>query len=226
VNYLHDECLGGLQQFGESQIVIAERMIVLVYVLAKDGVYAWISLDDQAAPAARLLRWDRPLPLVDLLVLTLPAGILPSAPIHAALPPDRSSRLLGLVNNKLYCLVGLLGSKPSEKLIVIRPFPCHLAVVCNAPTLGSQGARGLLLLARIGEGIFGSRRAGGNIEVWHCEGIRKRFVYLPPPKRSPPPPTPVKSTVHGTHYLHLFTLYLRVIYSLIRLLILYSKYNL
>jgi hypothetical protein len=191
-------------------------MIVLVYVLAKDGVYAQISLDDQAALAACLLRWDHPLPLVDLLVLTLPAGILPSAPIHVALPPDRSSRLLGLVNNKLYCLVGLLGSKPSEKLIVIHPFPCHpplLAVVCNAPALGSRGARGLLLLARIGEGIFGSRRAGGNIKVWHCEGIRKRFVYLPPPKHSPPSHTCQINSTRDALFTFIYALFTRYLFT-------------
>jgi hypothetical protein len=54
-NHLHDKCLGCVQQFGESQIVVTEQMIVLIYILAKDGLYAWISLDCQAALAAHLL---------------------------------------------------------------------------------------------------------------------------------------------------------------------------
>ena len=89
-HHLHDECLGALRQFGKSQIVIAEHMIMLIYVLAKHGLHARISLDCQAALAARLLQWDHPLPLVNLLVHALPSRVFPSAPIHAALLPDRS----------------------------------------------------------------------------------------------------------------------------------------
>ena len=145
-------------------------MIVLIFILPEDSLHTRVSLDCQLAPAARLLRWDRPFPLIDLLVLALPAGVLPPAPIHAVLPPDRTVRLLGLAYNKLNCLFSLLGSEPSEELIVIRPFPRHpflLTVVCNAPALGSWGARCLPLLAEFGEDVFGSWSAGGNIEGRH-----------------------------------------------------------
>ena len=73
VNHIHNYIPNLPQQSGESQIVIAERVIVLVLVLAENSFGFWVSLKCQGAWTAGLLRWDLPFPSMLVLVILLPA---------------------------------------------------------------------------------------------------------------------------------------------------------
>jgi hypothetical protein len=85
-NQVHNQLLGRVRQSGKSEIVVSNGVIMLLVILPENFVGVRIQFDSEMAPAARLLRWDRPFPLGGPLAIPLPTGVFSCTPIHAPLP--------------------------------------------------------------------------------------------------------------------------------------------
>lgn len=62
VNQICNKVLSCVRQSGEVEILIANHMIVLLFILPENLVSVWIQFDGEVASALSLLRWDHPFP--------------------------------------------------------------------------------------------------------------------------------------------------------------------
>ena len=91
-NQVSNKLLSHVQQSGKAEILIANHVIMLLFVLPEDLVSVWIQFDSKAASAACLLWWDCPFPFGGpVVIMVLPACVFPGAPVHALLPQIRES---------------------------------------------------------------------------------------------------------------------------------------